>query len=96
MNYYGPTLQSSLYLIQYHYSSIADGAPPGNFTCRNDSSLSFPLAYLCEGPPTDSGYYHKRYADDYGYYGYYSFIDCPDGSDESPDTCGEFMVLLCL
>ena len=66
---------------------LSEFAPSGNFTCRNDSSLSFPLAYLCEGPPDKYGHYRKRYAEDY--YGPYDYIDCPDGSDESPETCGK-------
>ena len=48
-----------------------------------------PLAYLCEGAPPyyDDGYYRKRR--DVGGYEPYFYVDCPDGSDESEDTCGK-------
>lgn len=71
-----------------------DSAPPGNFTCRNDSSLTFPLAYLCEGEPPSDGYYYKRDVDGY-VDGSYDFVDCPDGSDEDEQTCGKTLILLC-
>ena len=77
----------SIFLLYFVY---LDYAGYGNFTCRNDSSIELPLAYLCEGTFEDGGYRRKR---DVGGYGHF-FIDCPDGSDESPDTCGENILIL--
>ena len=77
----------SIFLLYFVY---LDNAGYGNFTCRNDSSIELPLAYLCEGTFEDGGYRRKR---DVGGYGHF-FIDCPDGSDESPDTCGENILIL--
>ena len=79
----------SIFLLYFVY---LDNAGYGNFTCRNDSSIELPLAYLCEGTFEDGGYRRKR---DVGGYGHF-FIDCPDGSDESPDTCGENILILLL
>ena len=82
------TTYNNFNIIFSPYFACLDNASPGNFTCRNDSSIELPLAYLCEGVPPfydDGGYRRKRHVGDYGHY----FIDCPDRSDESPDTCGK-------
>ena len=83
----------TVHLIILIFDTFPENAAPGNFTCRNDSSIELPLAYLCEGAPPyyEDGYYRKKRGAD-GYEPYF-YIDCPDGSDESEETCGKALLV---